>query len=103
MTLIEATRTNQRSTTMTSLTVRELMDLLASEDPDAEVRLMTQPSCPFEYATKPYLWTPEQQLDPNPDSDDPDDVFMPYGDDGSVVYLVEGEQLGYGTKAAWQA
>ena len=62
------------------LTVSQLIEELEDLDPDAEVRLATQPNWPFEW----HLST----IEPGP--------AMPVTiDDQPVVYLVEGEQLGY--------
>lgn len=56
---------------------------------------MTQPSWPFEYSVAG-TWEPLGQ-----DPED-DDSFMPEGSEPDrVVYLVEGSQLAYGTKRAW--
>jgi hypothetical protein len=60
------------------VTVTELIQELEGCDPDAEVRLAQQPAWPFEYAIDPT--NPAVQIDL---------------DDGPVVYLAEGAQLGY--------
>jgi hypothetical protein len=60
------------------VTVTELIQHLESCDPDAEVRLAQQPVWPFEYAIDPGNAAVEVELD-----------------DGPVVYLGEGAQLGY--------
>jgi hypothetical protein len=62
------------------LTVSQLIEELEDLDPDAEVRLATQPNWPFEW----HLSTTE-----------PGPAVQVTLDDGPVVYLVEGEQLGY--------
>lgn len=64
------------------MTVGELMELLESFSPDAEIRLASQPSWPMEYslATVGSI-----------DADDEDED----GEDGEVVYLAEGTQIGY--------
>jgi len=62
---------------------------------DAEVRLMTQSNWPFENAIAGMTTSKEIRQ-----SDD-EDGFDPQGDADEVAYLVEGQQLGYGTKAAW--
>jgi hypothetical protein len=53
---------------------------------EIEVRLMTQPNWPFEYGIAGV--TDSDEL-PN---HDPDSV---------VIYIVEGRQIGYGDKNAW--
>lgn len=93
------------------MTVQELIQLLEREDPEAEVRLMTQESWPFENSIRSRLYVAEPTCsicgEGSLDHDDEDhqaetwtpaDAEAPDG----VVYLVEGAQLGYGNKAAWQ-
>jgi hypothetical protein len=62
------------------LTVSQLIEELEDLDPDAEVRLATQPAWPFEW----HLSTSQ-----------PGPAMQVTLDDEPVVYLVEGEQLGY--------
>lgn len=71
------------------MTVGELMDLLDEVDENAEVRLMTQPEWPFQHGVKG-VWMAGAL--------DPDESHAETG----VVYIVEGEQLAYGDKAAWE-
>lgn len=66
---------------MMAITVGELMDWLAELDEDAEVRLAHQPSCPFEYSLDGF--NPVVTAAGGGDCETP------------VVYLVEGNQLGY--------
>lgn len=61
---------------------------------DAEVRLMTQYNWPFEYKIHGIT----SGMDINEQDDDQGDV-----EDDGVVYIVEGSQIGYGTKRAWEA
>ena len=70
------------------LTVSELIDELEDCDPEAEVRLATQPSWPFEWSLSINEPGPAVQIDL---------------DGQPVVYLIEGEQLGYlpGSVAEW--
>ncbi len=104
------------------MNVADLKSLLNNYPDDTEVRLMNQSSWPFEYSV---LGVWESVPQPNAcgscgrteevhDSGDdsvlhsfePYDVdrFTPSGEkaDFEVVYLVEGTQLGYGTKLAWE-
>ncbi len=60
---------------------------------DAEVRLMTQHNWPMEYT----IHGVTSGIDINTLDDDKGDV-----DDDGVVYIVEGSQVGYGTKRAWE-
>ena len=64
---------------------------------DAEVRLMTQSNWPFENDIVGITTSREIR-----DAEHEDD-FDPQGDVDEAVYIVEGQQLGYGTKAAWDA
>jgi len=64
---------------------------------DAEVRLMTQQNWPFENNIVGVTTSREIR-----DAEHEDD-FDPQGDEDEAVYIVEGRQLGYGTKAAWDA
>jgi hypothetical protein len=61
---------------------------------DAEVRLMTQQNWPFENTVTGLASGEEIN---QADDEDDDDV-----DDDVVVYIVEGRQLGYGSKRAWE-
>ena len=65
---------------------------------DAEVRLMTQQNWPFE-STICGLASGAEINDFDEDDEDGDDDDD--ATDDSVLYVVEGQQLGYGTKRAW--
>lgn len=78
------------------MTAGELIELLRELDPETEVRLMQQPSWPFEYSIGGELWQPDV------DDFSADETFEPDDASGPVAYIVEGRQLGYGTKAAWR-
>ena len=71
---------------------------------DTEVRLMTQQQWPFENRICGLVSGQEM----NDHGDDLDDCEERDEDDGdvaedTVVYIVEGGQLGYGSKRAWDA
>ena len=66
---------------------------------DCEVRLMTQQNWPFENAITG-LASRAEIIASDEDSDDDEDDEA---DDGPMVYIVEGTQLGYGSKQAWEA
>ena len=73
------------------ITVKDLKVLLTLFPEDSEVRLMTQPSWPFEYS-----------IDALVGSDELGEDFCPANTpDEHVVYIIEGLQLGSGTKEAW--
>ncbi len=74
------------------MTVCELIERLEELDPDAEVRLMTQRHYPLESYLRGVCDNVELfERDDNAD----------YKELDLIVYLVEGEQVGYGRKAAW--
>lgn len=68
---------------------------------DAEVRLMTQQNWPFENTV--YGLASGAEINESEDDDedegesDDDDV-----EQDAVLYIVEGQQLGYGSKRAWE-
>jgi hypothetical protein len=68
------------------MTVGELIEVLQDMNPDSEVRWAAQPAWPFEYAIENVVVVRESH-----DPDDEEGVC----DLEPVVYLVEGEQLGY--------
>ena len=80
--------------------LEEYRDLLGEE---AEVRLMTQQNWPFENTIRGVVASVElreyhfAQLDP--DEIDPEALEEELD---PILYLVEGGQLGYGDKAAWE-
>ena len=61
---------------------------------DTEVRLMTQQNWPFENTVAGLASGAEIN-----DRDDGDDEDV---DDDSVLFIVEGQQHGYGSKRAWE-
>jgi len=75
------------------MTVGELIERLEDLDPNAEVRLMTQRHDPMESHVRGVCDNVELfEEDANAD----------YKELDLIVYIVEGEQIGYGRKAAWQ-
>lgn len=94
------------------MTVQELIEELSDMPPEAEVRIMEQPSYPFENDIKG-LWESSKESPECPHGDRcndecechdwADDHFHPHGNPaGGAVYILEGAQLGYGTKQAWE-
>jgi len=82
------------------MTVEELIERLGEYDGDAKVRLMAQPNYPFEYGIRGLASTSEisgYHYEHN-DGDASDE-----GTPEEIIYLVEGEQIGYGQKDAWDA
>ena len=84
--------------------VQELIDLLEEQDPDADVLIMSQQNWPFENAV--YGITVRSEL--TGDDDDADEDGEPAStrrrEDGATndVFIVEGSQLRYGSKTAWE-
>ena len=70
--------------------VRDLIEILESCEPDADVLLMTQRNWPFENTCAGVTVRGEFQREGQDELEGTDDVF-----------LVEGEQLRYGSKDAW--
>lgn len=75
--------------------LEEYRDELGGE---AEVRLMTQQAWPFE--NNIYGLTSGAEI--NSDHEDEDDDAEDDAQDDAILYIVEGGQIGYGTKRAWQ-
>jgi hypothetical protein len=87
-----------------------LLEEIASINPGIEVRLMTQSSWPFEYSIQGVTTTSAMDEDDleterarREDLDLPAEHLPsePEPAKEEILYLVEGSQLGYGRKAAW--
>ena len=87
--------------------VSELIELLEEQDPDAEVLVMMQQNWPFECSlagvtTRKEILRAERDEDGDGDEDDEDEEpRLERGTAKNDVFLVEGEQLRYGSKTAW--
>ena len=87
--------------------VSELIELLEEQDPDAEVFLAMQENWPFECAIQG-LTTREEILradcdeDEDDEDDDAEEPRLERGCAKNDVFIVEGEQLRYGSKTAWR-
>lgn len=79
--------------------VSELIELLEEQDPNAEVLVMMQQSWPFECQLRG-VTTRDEIL--QADGDEDEDAPLGDGCARSDVFLVEGEQLRYGSKTAWE-
>jgi hypothetical protein len=83
------------------MTVEELIarleDIRDDLGRDTEVRLMTQQNWPFENRIEGLCSSREIAEAYDEDEEDED-----YGDEPVVLFIVEGTQLGYGTKKAWE-
>lgn len=85
--------------------VSELIELLEEQDPDAEVLVMMQQNWPFECSLAG-VTTREEMLRADRDEDragddDDEEPRLERGTAKNDVFLVEGEQLRYGSKTAW--
>ena len=78
--------------------LEQYRDLLGE---DCEVRLMTQQNWPFENAITG-LASGAEINDAEGDDDDEGVETATDVETDAVVYIVEGEQLGYGSKRAWE-
>lgn len=80
-----------------SMSVRELIEYLETiEDQESEVKLMCQESWPFEYSIQGAIT--RKELIENGNEDDSLSEEQNIND----VFLIEGTQLCYGTKTAWE-
>ena len=81
--------------------VKDLIELLEDMDPEANVLIASQPNWPFEHSVAGVAVREEL----GDDDDDGDEAERPYADGchGNDVFIVEGPQLRYGSKAAWDA
>ena len=87
-----------------------LLEEIVSINPGIEVRLMTQSSWPFEYSIRGVTTTSAMDEDDleteharREDLDLPAEHLPSEPEPGKeeILYLVEGRQMGYGRKAAW--
>jgi hypothetical protein len=85
------------------MTVQKLIDRLQDFDPEAEVRLLTQQHWPFENSILGLCDSRDLNDGPNDCGCGKDDCPECNPDEEQkVVFIVEGEQLGYGNKKAWE-
>tara|TARA_Y100001973_G_C5209218_1_gene344280 strand:+ start:22209 stop:22499 length:291 start_codon:yes stop_codon:yes gene_type:complete len=89
-----------------SLTILELRDLLndyiGDGDGDLEVRIMEQENWPFECEVSAVA-TREEIVDELGDDEQADECAEDSDDDDNdnYLYIIDGEQLRYGMKSAW--
>lgn len=82
------------------MTVKELIEMLATQDPNAEVRMLGQPRYPTAHAVAGVA-SDAAVLAVEIEEGMLGDV--PPNPPQAVVFLVEGESIGYGPRAAWIA
>lgn len=78
------------------MNVKELIEKLEEYEDDSEVRIMTQSSWPFENDVHGVACSSDMG------NNEPDEPDLDPDEQPEIVYLVEGRQLGYGNKAAWE-
>lgn len=91
-----------------NVTVRDLIAALEDQNPDAEVRWMSQPSWPFENSIAGITTSEDIETErTHRQREEEGDEYEDEGPDPDapaarpIVYLVEGVQLKYGDKLAW--
>jgi hypothetical protein len=83
--------------------VKDLIELLEDCDADAEVLIMSQENWPFENAVAGVVARQDCHDDDGDEDEVPGERRHEDGTAPSDVFLVEGQQLRYGSKAAWGA
>jgi hypothetical protein len=81
--------------------VKELMEILEEQDPDAEVLIMGQESWPFENGIHGVTVRSEIEESDEDEDDETTPERRPDGRAANDVFIVEGRQLRYGSKTAW--
>jgi hypothetical protein len=89
-----------------TMKVKELMAILEEQDQDADVIIVTQANWPFENSVHGVTTRQECMRDGEDGEDESADdkrteTRRADGTDPSDVFIVEGDQLRYGTKRAW--
>lgn len=88
---------------MKPMTVNKLIERLEmyrdDHGGDVEVRIMTQQNWPFENSVYGLALKSDIMHEADEDTNVGGDTDAE--DDADVLYIVEGEQLGYGSKSAW--
>jgi hypothetical protein len=79
--------------------VKDLIAILEDCNPDADVLLASQPNWPFEYALRGVAVRESMEEREQDEEDAP--AGSADGGRPSDVLLVEGQQLRYGSRAAW--
>lgn len=88
---------------MSVMTVGHLIKILEVLDEDIEIRLASQPNWPFEYSiagvtTKSRYDNEEDGCESDSEDDPPEEQRE---DPPDIAFIVEGEQLCYGSKKAF--
>jgi hypothetical protein len=81
--------------------VKELIELLRKQGPDAEVQMVIQPTYPHAHRVAGVASdTAVAETEWDEDGDDEDEVPR---DAKDVVYILQGDWVAYGPRAAWRA
>lgn len=81
--------------------VKELVELLRTHNPDAEVQMVSQPNYPHAHAIAGVASDAAvAETEWEEDGDEEEDLPRNAGD---VVYVLQGDWLAYGRRAAWRA
>jgi hypothetical protein len=84
------------------MTVSELISILGELDPNAQVLIMSQFHWPFEYSVSGVALRSEmEETDEEDEHDAPSEDVPRSGPSPTDVFIVEGQQLRYGSKIAW--
>ena len=81
------------------MNVKQLIEILEDLDPDAEVLIVSQQHWPFENAIAGVAVREDVVFD----DDEREEPRYEKGTAANDVFIVEGQQLRYGSKAAWDA
>jgi hypothetical protein len=77
------------------VTVGELVELLEGFDPDAEIRIASQPRAPVAYEI-------EAVVDGGNIPEEPVDEAAEIEGEPGLVYVLEGTQIGHAPKEIWE-
>ena len=84
--------------------VKELIEILEDMDPEATVLLAFQPNWPFEYGLAGVAVRGDFADDEDGGEDEGNEERQyKRGTAANDVFIVEGQQLRYGSKSAWSA
>ncbi len=85
------------------MTVQELIEELEDCDPDAQVILLTQRNYPFENSLIGVVVREDVERAGGDVHDDDGETEREAGTSANDVFLLEGQQLRYGSGGAWAA
>ena len=85
------------------MTVQQLIDLLSKQDPTADVHLMSQQNWPFENAILGVAVRKDwEDVEEDEDGNPTPGMNGGRGGKSKDVFLVEGHQIRYGSRKAWE-